>query len=1662
MLRHCRIYSGVIFRDILVRLISMRRLSCLLPALLCCWQLSLAGTDVPLFNVHGTAWSVNADAFRLAHRRIQPFTIPNVAMPDGEVVSFDAQPFSVLSTDAVLVEATEQGDKVRAFEKMIQVRCTVRQWPGSYAVFTVFPNAIWGYVERSVPSGTERYVIQGGTAARVGERLPDGFKCFAEDLSDYQQRTDSIFASVRNNATMKRGSVDLQHSRTEVVEIATECAESYYKAHGGTLSESAQYAVALMGAVSGVYERDANVAVRIPFLRIWTTADPYAGEIGVALGKIRDVWENNMKYVRRSTTVLLSNSVGGGLAWVGVLCSGFGYNVSGLGGAVNFPAGGYLWDIDVTSHELGHNIGSSHTHNCGWAPAIDSCWNAEGGCYSVTKPRPGSIMAYCHLTPFGNQLLFHPRVASLFRAVTENRACTSPTSGALSRDVAATYIELPAVGGTIGNGQLFAPTVWVTNTGTSTADTVTVRLIVSSFDGSVADTIVRVVNNLAPNEQRSVTYAQRRILTNGQYIARVDVFMTGDQFSTNDQNTRPFEVSTSIGGALTLLTPKSGDAYTSGDTVLITWSSSNVKNVRLEFSSDGAVTWKTIQTWVADSLKKYTWVVPAVLSSRCHVRVAAIEQSSMRHMNQQPFRISLRKDIQAIDVAVPSTNDTLRTPGTPRVVIRNNGAEDLSNVRVSLRFTWAQDANLVYNETIVVPSVRAGAQDTITMPATPLLAEGVHLMWLVATVVGDQQTQNDSIGRSFISVGTSPPMAFSAQGGHQRAILTWKRYGTSPITAWEVYRTAQGGTEELIATLQTTVLSYVDLDVANGVTYTYVMRGRNGQARTVPSAARTVVPKWYPAGFALTAPRITSPVPTSGSLQFPATLAWENVRGAEMYQVQVAEDVAFARVVQSHILKNTSTLTLDAPMSTTRYCRVRCFNNSDNSPWSEGRKVVVNNNCSGKALQFTGVTGAATNADFAWNGGPVTVEFWTYVPSDKLPNASSFSVGDPDVTRNRFQAHVPWSDKNLYWDYGNLDTNGRLVAYFGNYLDKWTHVALVSNGTNFSAIYLDGEMVLSSTKASSPTALKKLTLGANVAQWPLKGSMDEFRIWSKVRTREEIRSTMNASTLRSQTGLVGWWRCDEGTGSLVRESTGKSYTLTMTGEATWTASGASINCTATGVLATPKQTAPMSGQQISVMHDVEITWIKVNGADRYEVVLSKDAAADTVIMALSTDQVSARCVGLEFARTYTWSVRALSGTATGDWATSSFVMPANCTPKSLRFDGKATQVRIDSSFVFRGPAVTIEFWNFVGDSDLQNSVAFSAGTSGQPLPRLQAHAPWSDKKLYWDCGDPNGSGRLSIDYAPFMNKWTHVALTSNGRDRLAIYCNGVLIAEKTGADSLQTIGSLVIGARPWENLFHRGRIDNFRVWNVERSEGQIRSHMSQVITGPESGLLGSWPMKEGAGSFIYGVDQQRPNDVFGPLAWQEDEKRLQQGYPMIYNAREAIVNTQYLYSGRPTDGRTATWTCTDCTVQPVSGGASAYVTWTATGVKRLTIASETENGCADSSWYDVNVVLVSNVGEDVVATSSQAWSPTPTRDHAVVRLEALNSGARAGQQGGEVAAVSIDLFDVAGAHVRTLFVGVADGTEQIPVNTSSVATGTYRCVVRLGSSLSSFMIIIVP
>ncbi len=211
------------------------------------------------------------------------------------------------------------------------------------------------------------------------------------------------------------------------------------------LEAAETYALTLIGAVSSRFLDQVGVVVVVPYLGLytsntdpWTQADQGGSAVDV-LYEFRDLWKDGGAPVAADLHAMLSGAnLGGGIAWVNVLCSpSYGFSVSGnLSGSGVFPPVPHApgnWDFDVVAHELGHNFGSPHTHDYCPTP-LDECAPAAyfGACQaSQTCLASGTIMSYCHLCPGGmanKSLQFHPAVVNVLRTAAD-QSCLKPYQG---------------------------------------------------------------------------------------------------------------------------------------------------------------------------------------------------------------------------------------------------------------------------------------------------------------------------------------------------------------------------------------------------------------------------------------------------------------------------------------------------------------------------------------------------------------------------------------------------------------------------------------------------------------------------------------------------------------------------------------------------------------------------------------------------------------------------------------------------------------------------------------------------------------------------------------------------------------------------------------------------------------------------------------------------------------------------------------------------------------------------------------------------------------------------------------------------------------------------------------------------------------------------------
>jgi len=196
-------------------------------------------------------------------------------------------------------------------------------------------------------------------------------------------------------------------------------------------------------AMNVMFERDVATRLLLGDVFLRTGPDPYTNTSGNRLEQMYEFgeyWRVNQGGIDRSFAAMLSGrNIGAGsfsgIAWLNLYCENGWVSGGRTIGSYSYNAIGNRWTANSAAkfigHELGHNMGSPHTH-C-YNPPVDECYGGEGGCFSGPASCPasgaGTTMSYCHLTGGCRSTPdFHPTVQALLgdRLAANSPACISP------------------------------------------------------------------------------------------------------------------------------------------------------------------------------------------------------------------------------------------------------------------------------------------------------------------------------------------------------------------------------------------------------------------------------------------------------------------------------------------------------------------------------------------------------------------------------------------------------------------------------------------------------------------------------------------------------------------------------------------------------------------------------------------------------------------------------------------------------------------------------------------------------------------------------------------------------------------------------------------------------------------------------------------------------------------------------------------------------------------------------------------------------------------------------------------------------------------------------------------------------------------------------------
>lgn len=170
------------------------------------------------------------------------------------------------------------------------------------------------------------------------------------------------------------------------------------------------------------------------------------------------------------------------------------------------------------------------------------------------------------------------------------------------------------------------------------------------------------------------------------------------------------------GGTVTVGVPNGGESWAGGSARTITWSSSGVTNVKVEYSLNGGGTWSTVTSSTAASAGSFPWTVPSSASTSARVRVSDASDATITDTSDAAFTITTSGGGGTASVIVNEV--MVNEPGSAvtgefvELVNVGTGAADLSGWTVSdaalVRHTFPAGTTLAAGGVVVVFGGSAG------------------------------------------------------------------------------------------------------------------------------------------------------------------------------------------------------------------------------------------------------------------------------------------------------------------------------------------------------------------------------------------------------------------------------------------------------------------------------------------------------------------------------------------------------------------------------------------------------------------------------------------------------------------------------------------------------------------------------------------------------------------------------------------------------------------------------------------------------------------------------------------------------------------------------------------------------------------------------------------
>ncbi len=249
-----------------------------------------------------------------------------------------------------------------------------------------------------------------------------------------------------------------------------------------------------------------------------------------------------------------------------------------------------------------------------------------------------------------------------------------------------------------------------------------------------------------------------------------------DDASINDLSDAVFIISAAPVPVVALVSPNGGEQWKVGSTQVIIWTSSNVDNVKLEYTANNGTDWITIISSTIAALSGYSWTIPNTPSANCKVRISNVTDETLNDVSDKAFTIYQ----PTVALSSPNGGESWKCGTNQNITWVSN---NVTNVK--LEYTTNNGTDWI---TIIGSVASTPASYNWTIPNTPSTSCKVRISDVDDTIINDVSDNVFTIFKPSITI-------ISPNGGENWLAgtvhnITWTSNGVNNV---RLYYSTNGG-----------------------------------------------------------------------------------------------------------------------------------------------------------------------------------------------------------------------------------------------------------------------------------------------------------------------------------------------------------------------------------------------------------------------------------------------------------------------------------------------------------------------------------------------------------------------------------------------------------------------------------------------------------------------------------------------------------------------------------------------------------------------------------------------------------------------------------------------------------------------------------------------------